>query len=58
MRQLDSHKVGSSYENKLNSAFKAFEIDRAEYVDNYLTACELIYDKINNVLINTNNLLL
>ncbi len=46
MRQLDSHKEGSKSDIKLFNALKTFGIDKKEYTNNYLTACELIYEKL------------
>lgn len=46
MRQLDSHRKDSESEAKLSQALKVFKIDKNECQNNYLTACEIIYEKI------------
>jgi hypothetical protein len=46
MRQMDSHLGGKKSDDKLTVSLKYFSIDRNDHLDNYLTACEIIYDRL------------
>jgi hypothetical protein len=46
LRQLDSHQEGTKSNRKLNDALKVFSIDKNEITNNYLEACEITYDKL------------
>ena len=45
LRQLDSHQAGSKSDEKMDKAFEIFGLERNEVNDNFLDACEIIYDK-------------
>lgn len=45
LRQLDSHQGGAKSDDKLVKALEAFGLERNEVHDNFLEACEIIYDK-------------
>ena len=45
LRQLDSHQAGSKSDDKMDKAFEIFGLERNEVNDNFLDACEIIYDK-------------
>jgi len=57
MRQLDSHKVGSDSDIKLFNALYTFGIDKSELTNNYLTSCELIYEKLKNGFTQASNII-
>ena len=46
LRILDSHRSDVSYENKLSKALKVFNINKLGITNNYLDACEIIYNKL------------
>ena len=46
LRQLDSHKGGTKSDDKLTKALNIFGLEKNQVHDNYLDACETIYDKI------------
>ncbi|WP_027470131.1 hypothetical protein [Saccharicrinis fermentans] len=46
LRQLDSHKGGTKSDEKLTKALNIFGLEKNQVHDNYLDACETIYDKI------------
>jgi hypothetical protein len=46
LRQLDSHQAGIKSDEKMDKAFETFGLERNEVNDNFLDACEIIYDKI------------
>ncbi|WP_200979833.1 hypothetical protein [Echinicola sp. 20G] len=45
LRQLDSHQTGRKLGDKMDSALKTFGIEKNEIGDNFLDACEKIYDR-------------
>ncbi len=50
LRQLDSHQAGTTSDSKMDKVLKTFGIETNEVNDNFLDACEIIYDKTELVL--------
>ncbi len=50
LRLLDSHQAGTTSDVKMSKALKTFGIETNEVNDNFLDACEIIYDKTEIVL--------
>lgn len=57
IRQLDAHK-SNEVKTKLYTALKAFGIEPTSITNNYAMACEQIYNRLNDMFVNINDLLL
>ncbi len=57
IRQLDAHK-SDEVKMKLNTSLETFGIEPNSVTNNYAIACEQVYDQLNDMFININDLLL
>ena len=57
IRQLDAHKNGN-FTLKFNSALEEFDIEPPSISNNYARICDQIYDGLNDLFVDINNLLL
>lgn len=57
IRQLDAHKKGN-FTLKFNLALEEFDIEPPSISNNYARICDQIYDGLNDLFVDINNLLL